>query len=726
MLKCIEVSRIDALGGVTLFFWFAIVFLLYRSAQEYFFGRRYFVVTLMAMLGWLVAVFLEISAITPTCKIIWAQAAWPFIVALPTAWAFFLTDYAAGSAGQGRRWRIVPLIVGPVAAAVVAATNSRHQMFYGPDTGPVVVDGRLVVSFDHGPLFYAFAAYIYIFLIWAVVVALIGSLKASAQHRTFFIGLLLVTLVPGLSNVLYIGFGVTFEGFDPTPFAFSVALFILSLMIAQNRLMDVGSVAKDLLFHNSPDPIIVLDAEGRQIGANPEARRLFGPEVDLTQGVDDQHLKMRDFFDEIIQTGGQPARRTLTARRRYFEPDVFPVRSVYGTNRDVIGWVLRLQDSTERRFLSSALQAERDFLSQLMETSLSGIIALDAEGAIMFINAEAERLLGLQGIPVREVNLSDPDWAFEWPEGVPATGLGHVFARLLEDSRPIRNRRLALRRRSDRERRIISCNASLLQSADGEARVVVSLTDVTDQHRTENNLRDAVAKSESESRSKSQFLANMSHEIRTPLNGVLGMAEVLDRLVHDPEQKKMLTTIRHSGELLLTILNDVLDMSKIEAGKLELEAALFRPDHLAARIYDLYIVSAEEKQLELDVFTSGRAEVQRIGDPHRVMQILQNLVSNAIKFTHSGEIAVSFSCPVGKPMVIEVRDSGIGMTEEQLGRIFNAFEQADGSVTRRFGGTGLGMSIVSKLVEIMGGHVTVESRLGEGTAIRVTLPLEEA
>ncbi|WP_225027971.1 sensor histidine kinase [Xinfangfangia pollutisoli] len=726
MTECFEVQRIDALGGVTLFFWLGIFYLLYRSGREYFFGRHFFVIALAAMLYWLIAVFLELSSTTEECKIFWAKAAWPAIVLLPTAWAFFLTDYALGMSRRLPTWRCMALVLGPLAAAIVVATNDWHHLFYGTETRITIIDGIPAVEFQHGPLFLAFSVYLYLYLAWALMVTLRGSVLANVQHRSFFIGLLMVTLVPVLCNIFYIGFGFTVHGFDPTPFGFSISLFLLSQMIARNVLMDVAVIAKDLLFHNAPDPIVFLDRDGNQVGRNPEARRIFGREPGKSDGMEAENQELQGFISEIIDTAGHPTPRALTIRNRYFDPDVFPVRQPFGSEHVVIGWVLRLHDSTERRFLSGALQAERDFLSRLMETNLSGIIALDTRGGILFINAEAERILGLQAVAVREINLADPRWGFEWPEGTPASGLALAFARMLLDHKPIRKRRVSLLRRSDGERRVISVNATLLQSTEAEAKVVVSLADITDEYRTEISLRDAAAKSESENRSKSQFIANMSHEIRTPLNGVLGMAEVLDRLVQDAEQKKMLSTIRHSGELLLTILNDVLDMSKIEAGKLELEAALFRPEQIASRVHELYAVAADEKRLDLEIYTSGRPDMPRIGDPHRLMQILQNLVSNAIKFTHEGEISVVFSCPPGKPMVIEVRDTGIGMNNEQAQRIFNAFEQADGSVTRRFGGTGLGMAIVAKLVELMQGRIEVESQLGEGTTVRVILPLEEA
>jgi PAS domain S-box-containing protein len=228
---------------------------------------------------------------------------------------------------------------------------------------------------------------------------------------------------------------------------------------------------------------------------------------------------------------------------------------------------------------------------------------------------------------------------------------------------------------------------------------------------------------EEASKSKSIFLANMSHEIRTPLNGVLGMAEVLDNTLVDPAQKKMIRTIRNSGESLLNILNDILDMSKIEARKLELEILPFDPAELAARVEELHHLRADEKGLEFEVSIGMGAQKSRIGDPHRIRQILDNLISNALKFTDAGEVSVSLKGNPGRPFVIEVSDTGIGMSEACTSEILKDFTQADSSITRRFGGTGLGMSITKSLVEMMHGTIAIQSEPGVGTKITVTLPL---
>ena len=234
---------------------------------------------------------------------------------------------------------------------------------------------------------------------------------------------------------------------------------------------------------------------------------------------------------------------------------------------------------------------------------------------------------------------------------------------------------------------------------------------------------EAKARAEEASRTKSMFLANMSHEIRTPLNGVLGMAEVLDASLAQPDHKRMIGTIRRSGEALLNILNDILDMSKIEAGKVELEAAPFSPLDLAERVEDLHKLRAEDKGLVFEVMVGSGAEVPRVGDQHRVQQVLHNLIGNAIKFTDRGEVMVKISGRAPLPLMIEVSDTGIGMTPEQVLRVHEEFSQADNSVTRRFGGTGLGMAITRSLVLMMGGTITVGSELGVGTKVKVVLPL---
>ncbi|MCC6306065.1 MAG: PAS domain-containing protein [Rhodobacteraceae bacterium] len=239
-------------------------------------------------------------------------------------------------------------------------------------------------------------------------------------------------------------------------------------------------------------------------------------------------------------------------------------------------------------------------------------------------------------------------------------------------------------------------------------------------------LKLAQTRAEAASRAKSQFLATMSHEIRTPLNGVMGMAALLAGALEDPEARRMAEAIGESGQALLTVLNDVLDFSKIEAGRLELHEGAVVPADLARQVTALHGPGARARGIALAVAVAPGAGAARRGDAHRILQILHNLVGNAVKFTERGGVTATLGGGPDEGLAITVTDSGIGMTEAELARVYEEFAQADGGIARRFGGTGLGLAIVRRLVAAMGGTIAAESRPGAGTTFRVLLPLAPA
>ncbi len=234
-------------------------------------------------------------------------------------------------------------------------------------------------------------------------------------------------------------------------------------------------------------------------------------------------------------------------------------------------------------------------------------------------------------------------------------------------------------------------------------------------------LEAALVRAESGTRAKSEFLAMMSHEIRTPLNGILGTADLLQHSPLDHEQQDSVTLIRRSGDLLLSIINDVLDFSKIEAGRLELAP---RPFHVRAElegVVALHRATASERDVAVVLELSPDIPEMLVADVDRLLQVAGNLLGNAVKFTHSGSIRITVGTrPQGRRhrLAVTVTDTGIGISSEHLARLFQPFSQADSSTTRRYGGTGLGLAICARLVEMMGGRITVDSELGRGTTFR--------
>ncbi len=259
----------------------------------------------------------------------------------------------------------------------------------------------------------------------------------------------------------------------------------------------------------------------------------------------------------------------------------------------------------------------------------------------------------------------------------------------------------------------------------GQRALQLNAHDISELKSTQQALETATRDAQAASRAKSAFLANMSHEIRTPLNGVLGVIQLVQRSPLTEDQQRWLGIARDSGQLLLTLLNDLLDLSKIEADRMEIERTDFELRKLVSGAVGPLSIEATGKglgwQLEVDPAVPGWV----LGDPVRLRQVLLNLAGNAVKFTGSGEIGIRVSAtslPEGDhELLFEIRDTGIGMSEQQLARVFAPFSQGDPSVTRRFGGSGLGLSIVERLVGLMGGCLQIYSTEGQGTRVRCSV-----
>jgi PAS domain S-box-containing protein len=476
-----------------------------------------------------------------------------------------------------------------------------------------------------------------------------------------------------------------------------------------------------------------VDSKTFEVSWTEETYRIHDVPVDhkatLEEALEFYHPDDRSKLEKAIQRAhkhGEPYDmeiRFITAKGKHLW--IHTMCKPIQENGETVKLLGTFQDITEQRALQDETREREELLDKITSSAQEAIVVIDNHGNVIFWNNSAEKIFGYTEEEIAGKNFHDLIVPGKYHEAhrmgfskFKKSGQGNAIGTTLELD--------ALRKNGQNFPVELSLSGV---NVKGEWHAVGIIRDITERKESEGKLKEARINAESANRAKSEFLANMSHEIRTPMNAILGFSEILEeQLREDPQKHEYIKGIRNSGKGLLGLINDILDLSKIEAGKLDINYEPINPFAIIEEIRQIFLVKTSEKKLEFQIHVDAGLPRSLLFDETRMRQVLFNLIGNAIKFTNEGGVTVnvkSEDCNEEQSHVdvsIEVIDTGIGIPEKELQLIFEPFRQKDGQSTRKYGGTGLGLSITQRLVGIMGGVLEVSSTPGKGSTFTVNLP----
>jgi two-component system, sensor histidine kinase and response regulator len=483
--------------------------------------------------------------------------------------------------------------------------------------------------------------------------------------------------------------------------------------IERNRLekiLERGKREWEAIFDAVQDAIVVIDNQGTIIRCNRQAVQWLGTSFEqlISTSIHDiQFNQSQDASQRFVNISGETY---IPEKLGWYDVTRYPIYQ----EEDLEGTIYVVRDITERKRAEAIIHEQKQYLEALINNSPVAIVTLDMNQAILSSNPAFESMFGYSHGEVVGRNLDQ----LLADDGVHSEAL--TFTEIVLRGEAVNG--IVQRRRKDGTNADVEISGVPLVVEGQMSGALLLYHDITE-------LMEARRAAEQADRAKSEFLANMSHEIRTPMNGIIGMIELALGTQVNEEQYDYLIGARESADALLSVLNGVLDFSKIEAGQLQLESVDFDLHAVVEGVAQTLASRAETKSLEIVSFIDPSVPSFVKGDPGRVRQVLVNLVENAIKFTERGEVLIRTECTGENSnkvsLKFSVSDTGIGIPNDRQKAIFERFIQADGSTTRKYGGTGLGLTISKELAEMMGGGIGVESEPGQGSTFWFTVVLEK-
>ncbi|MEA5057170.1 MAG: response regulator [Anaerotignum propionicum] len=570
--------------------------------------------------------------------------------------------------------------------------------------------------------------------------AMVGFVTCEATRKRF-----LIAYLGNIFLIILTAFSVFVRHQEDGILGFSVALsihFILWMMEKHTKRMKQLNISElklhlkkeeneqlrlySSVIEQSPLSIVITDDHGNIKYVNPYFTEVTGYTLDEVIGKHTRILKSNKNQPETYKslwkniTQGEKWIGEFTNidknGNEFYERAV--ISPIVGENGETAYYVSIKENITEALLLKNTLDDQSKFISQLIDVIPSSIFYVDKEDIFLGANSEFTRVYQTDTNPHQGTNFKDTPWmdTFKYQR----------FTEMRQES--VETGKPAIRQIvstiNGKETALLYCVNAYYTSTGDIGGYIGILTDISELKEKEIELQNAFIQANAATEAKSMFLANMSHEIRTPMNAVIGMSYLALQTQLTDKQRDYLSKINNAATSLLRIVNDILDFSKIEAGKLKMEKLEFNLDEVLTKSIELLIPKAREKNLEVIYHLPCDIPVQIIGDPLRLGQIITNLLSNAVKFTHTGEIRIDVIREEQKEQKLclkfRVSDSGIGISKENQEKLFEAFTQSDNTITRQYGGTGLGLTISKTLAEMMNGRLWLESEENVGSTFSFT------
>lgn len=484
------------------------------------------------------------------------------------------------------------------------------------------------------------------------------------------------------------------------------------------------------VFENAAVGIGLVDMDGNIQRTNPVLSHMLGyssDELENLSFLEITHPDDRQIDFKRYQSLVNNETDYYQIEKRYLRKDGeiiwgrLTVSMIIDNNGEPLYAIGMVENITSRKKTELALRRSEEEYRNLFENAIEGIYQSTPEGKLVNANPAMAQIVGYDSPEqlIKEIEDLSTQLYVDPKDR-------EKLQQLLRDEGEVKNFETKIYRKDD-SKIWISISTRLITNRDGQQLYEGTVEDITQRKQAENKLREAKEIAEAANRAKSEFLANVSHEIRTPMNSVLGFSEILSETIDDPTQQKYIDAITSSGKNLLNLINDILDLSKIEAGRLELEYQPVNIHSLLDEIRNIFSLKIEEKELNFTLDIDPQIPNALLMDEIRLRQILLNLVGNAVKFTDEGGITVS-ARQLNKDddqktvdLHLSVKDTGIGIAEDQQHQIFESFRQQSGQSNRKYGGTGLGLAISKRLVEKMGGALSLDSEVGKGSSFNIEM-----